>query len=76
MKEVKLVFLEKSELQILGIPKLLPVLGISSMWESQNDIFQQIQFQNKIVFSGPGETGIVKKNWYQKTWKFFSYWHL
>ena len=61
MKELNLVFSEKSKLQILGNSKLIPVLSISSMWESQNDAFQQMQFQTKIVFFGRGEPRIMEK---------------
>ena len=58
---MNLVFSEKSKLQILGISILVTVLSISSMWESQNDMFQQMQFQTKIVFFGRGETRINEK---------------
>ena len=58
---MNLVFSEKSKLQILGNSKLVPVLSISSMWESQNDVFQQMQFQTKIVFFGRRETRIMEK---------------
>ena len=61
MKELNLVFSEKNKLQILGISILVPVLGISSMWESQNDMFQQMLFQTKILFFGRGETRIMEK---------------
>ena len=61
MKERNLVFSEKSKLQILGISILVPVLSISSMWESQNDISQQMQFQTEIVFFDRGETRIMEK---------------
>ena len=61
MKELNLVFSEKSKLQFLGISKLVPVPSISSMWESQNDMFQQMQFQTKIDFFGRGETRIMEK---------------
>ena len=57
MKELNLVFSEKSKLQILGNSKLIPVLSISSMWESQNDVFQQMQFQTKIVFLAAEKLG-------------------
>ena len=57
MKELNLVFSEKSKLQILGNSKLVPVLSISSMWESQNDVFQQMQFQTKIVFLAAEKLG-------------------
>ena len=61
MKELNMVFSEKSKLQNLGNSKLVPVLSISSMWESQNDVFQQMQFETKIVFFGRGETRIMEK---------------
>ena len=57
-----LFFFEESEFQILANSILIPVSGISSMWNSQNDMCQQIQFQIKLVFFGAGETRIVKQN--------------
>ena len=61
MKEWHL-YSHKSELPDLGSSKKLPVLGISSVWEWQNDAVQQIEIRTKTVFSDPGETGIVKKH--------------
>ena len=57
MEELNLVFSEKSKLQILGISILVTVLPISSMWESQNDMFQQMQFQTKVVFLAAEKLG-------------------
>ena len=47
IKELNVVFLEKSGLQVIGMLELLPVLGISPKRESEDDIIQQIQFLTK-----------------------------
>ena len=61
MKEFNLVILEKIQLQLLWISILLALFGVSSMWEFQSDMFQQIQVR-KNVLSDPGETR-VEENW-------------
>ena len=43
-------FFENGKLQILGISILIPVLGMSSMWKSHNDVFQQLQFRTEVTF--------------------------
>ena len=55
------VILEESEEQTLNNSVLIPVLGVSSIPQSQNDMFQQMQFRTQIVYSDPGETRIGKK---------------
>ena len=78
MNEVNLVLWRQvtSELQLQGISRLIPVSGISSIWQSQNDMFQQMRFWTRIVFSVRGETRIVKKELISKNLKIFNYRHL
>ena len=64
-------FSEKSELQSLGISILNPVLGISSVWESQNNIFQQIQICPENVFLTTEKLGKWKESNTIKTSKPF-----
>ena len=67
MKELNLVFLEKNELQFLQTSLLFAPFDISSMWEFQNDMLQQIYFSLIFPFFYTAETRIVKKadakNW-------------
>ena len=49
MKELNNVFLENSELQLLGISILFAFFGVYSMSKIQSDKFQQIYFRNTFV---------------------------
>ena len=49
MKDLNCVFLAKSEFQRLCSSILFALFGISSMWELQNDMIQQIHFWNNFV---------------------------
>ena len=59
IKKLNLVFTEN--LVFLGISKLMPVLGICSLWESRHDMSHQIQFWAKTVFPGTRKAGTVKQ---------------
>ena len=60
MKELNLVFLEKSELQLQGNSMLCAFFSFTpSMWLSQKDMYQD-DFEKK-VFSDTRETKRVKK---------------
>ena len=67
MKKMSLVFLEKSELQHSGNSTLIELLGVTSIWGSQNGMFQWKHFRSNIAIFDRGETMIIKKNLYAKT---------
>ena len=50
MKNLNHVFLERSEIQFLGIPVLFAVFSISSMWGSQNNFPAAILFEKIGIF--------------------------
>ena len=61
MKELNRLFLEKSELQLLGFSILFAFFGFSQ-YEVSKVMFPQINFPEEVVFFfSPGETGIMKK---------------
>ena len=61
MRELNLVVLEKSELQHRRKSKLIALFGISSVWGSQNEMYQQKCFPSNLVFLEPGETKALEK---------------
>ena len=67
MKDMNSVFSEKNELQHRS-SILIALLGIPSLWGSQDDIFQKKYFRSIIAFLDPGETRVVKKL-IPKNWK-------
>ena len=75
MKELSLVFSEKSELQHKRNSILFALLGFPSICGSQNDMFQWKLFLSNIALSDPGELRLVKKNLYPKTGKKFNFLH-
>ena len=50
LKDWSPVFLEKSELQLVGTSILFPHFGIYSMWKLQNSMFQHNDFRNKSCY--------------------------
>ena len=61
MNELSRVFLEKSEFQHRRISLLFTLLGIPSIWGSQNDVFQLKYLRSKIEFFDCGKTRVMKK---------------
>ena len=57
----------KTELGLQGNSKLIAFIGIPSMWESQNDVCGRNIFEEILVFFGPEETKVTKKNLCRKT---------
>ena len=61
MKELRLVFVEKNELHRRGNSILIALLGIPSVWGSQNDKLQYRYFRSKIAIFDRGKTRVMKK---------------
>ena len=61
MKELNLVFLEKSDLQHQRKSLVTAVFGIPSIWEPQKNMFQQNYLRSEFVLTNAGEAGIVRK---------------
>ena len=61
VKQLNLVFLRKRELQILANSILIPVVGISLLWESQKDIFRADAIWTQNWFFWPRLYRVVKK---------------
>ena len=53
-------FFGESELQLLGISILIALFGFSSLWESQNNMVQQMLFPSTCF--DPGRTEVVKES--------------
>ena len=61
MKELSLVFLEKTELQLRRNSVMMAVFGVPSILGPQNDIFQKTYSPSSIAFFDFGETRVVKE---------------
>ena len=61
MKELNLLSVDETELQLLECLILFAVFRIRSMWGSENDTFQQNKFRKIFVFFDPGEPKRAKK---------------
>ena len=61
MKYLININLEKIEWQLLGTSILFALFGVSSVWEFQNDMLQQIYFREKLSFLIPEKRGWWKK---------------
>ena len=55
-------FFGENESQMLGSSILFPVFGISSMWQTQNHMFQHKKIGTKLVFSSRRNWGCEKND--------------